>query len=273
VVDNATALTTNFSTDALGEVFGERFINRGLCPRTPDLKPCDYLWGHKKDRVWVKNPHSLQDSIRTGPASTSKQISRVSRNIFRRYVDRLQVGGRHIETRLWNTVSWTEGEKRILNSQRTHALYAIKPLWKLTCSATWWMGYCVLITTDGNCPRKRYTLQCTPDVSEAGLSLFSNGGCQYNNIFYGYLNITVYRWHKTWDIFNNGLEFQPINCGSRAGNDKSPEDGSSNQPKTSRTLNMPNTTDNSWHSNSNGNSNNNNNNNNNNNGSTTATNH
>jgi len=55
VVDNATALTTNFSTDALGEIFGERFRTRGLCPRTPDLKPCDYLWGTQKDSLSEKS--------------------------------------------------------------------------------------------------------------------------------------------------------------------------------------------------------------------------
>jgi hypothetical protein len=112
------------------------------------------------------------------------------------------------------------------------------------------VGYCVLITTDGNCP----PYSAYPTFRKLGVSLSSNGGCQYNNIFYDFLNITVYRWHKTWDILNSGLAFQPLNCGSRDGYKQSPEDGSSNQPKTSRTLNMSNTTDNSCHSNSNDNS-------------------
>lgn len=100
-----------------------------------------------------------------------------------------------------------------------------------------------------------YTTFRKPDVS-----LSSKCGCHYNNIFYDFLNITVYRWHKTWDTVRTGLALQSLNCGSRAGNDQSPDVGSSNQPKTLRTLNTPNTMDNSCQSNSNGNNNSNNNN-------------
>jgi hypothetical protein len=61
--DNATVHTANNSMVALDEVFGERVISRGLWPpRSHDLNPCDfYLWGTLKEKVYVKNPHSLEE--------------------------------------------------------------------------------------------------------------------------------------------------------------------------------------------------------------------
>jgi hypothetical protein len=104
--DNATAHTANNSMVALDEVFGERVISRGLWPpRSPDLNPCDfYLWGTLKEKVYVNNPHSLeelQENIRHEISTIPvQQIGRVSRNIFSRCEACLEAEGRHFETLL-----------------------------------------------------------------------------------------------------------------------------------------------------------------------------
>jgi hypothetical protein len=69
--DNATAHTTNHSVNEINQVFGvsDCVVSRGLWPpQSPDLNPCDfYLWGKLKDKVYVNNPHTLdelKDNIR-----------------------------------------------------------------------------------------------------------------------------------------------------------------------------------------------------------------
>jgi hypothetical protein len=49
--------------DKLTEVFGEQVIDEGLWPPlSPDINQCDfYLWGAFKDKIYVYNPHSLQE--------------------------------------------------------------------------------------------------------------------------------------------------------------------------------------------------------------------
>jgi hypothetical protein len=55
--------TANFSVTTLEEVFGKHLITCGLWRhKSPDLNLCDfYMWATLKDRIYVKNPHSLQE--------------------------------------------------------------------------------------------------------------------------------------------------------------------------------------------------------------------
>jgi hypothetical protein len=96
--DGTMAHTADFSVAVLEEVFGERLITCGLWPpRSPDLNPCDYyLWGTLKDRVYVNNPHSLQElkeNIQREIADVSRaELRRVWRNIFRSFYFIVVVG-------------------------------------------------------------------------------------------------------------------------------------------------------------------------------------
>jgi hypothetical protein len=60
---NARAYTANNSTDALDEVFTETVVGWGVWPPwSPNLNPCNfYLWDMLKNKVYVNNPHSLED--------------------------------------------------------------------------------------------------------------------------------------------------------------------------------------------------------------------
>ena len=60
--DSALAHTANFSETAVEEVYCELLMTDRLwSPKAPHLNPCNYyLWGTLKDRVYVKNPHSVQ---------------------------------------------------------------------------------------------------------------------------------------------------------------------------------------------------------------------
>jgi hypothetical protein len=78
----------NNSVVALDEIFGERIISWGMWPpRSPDLNPCDfYLWGTLKEKVYINNPHSLEElqaNIRHEISAVPiQQLRRVSVNIF-----------------------------------------------------------------------------------------------------------------------------------------------------------------------------------------------
>jgi hypothetical protein len=88
--DNATAHTANHSMNEINQVFGDRVVSRGLWPpQSPDLNPCDfYLWGKLKDKVYVNNPHTLdelKDNIRVEISHiTREELRHVAGNIFRR---------------------------------------------------------------------------------------------------------------------------------------------------------------------------------------------
>jgi hypothetical protein len=60
---NAMAHRANYSINALAEVFGEQVLSQGLWPTClHDLNPRDFhLWGMLKDKLYGKNPHSLQE--------------------------------------------------------------------------------------------------------------------------------------------------------------------------------------------------------------------
>jgi hypothetical protein len=101
--DNATAHTANYSMNEINQVFGDRVVSRGLWPpRCQDLNPCDfYLWGKLKDKVYVNNPHildELKDNIRVKISHIMREeLHRVAGNIFRRSEACLQAEGRHFE--------------------------------------------------------------------------------------------------------------------------------------------------------------------------------
>jgi hypothetical protein len=59
----ATAHKTNNSMTVLAELLCECMISQGLqCVCSPDLYPCGlYLWGTLKNKVYVNNPHLLQE--------------------------------------------------------------------------------------------------------------------------------------------------------------------------------------------------------------------
>ena len=61
--DGATAHTARVSMAAVGDVFGDCVISRGLWPpRSPDLTPPDfYLWGKLKGSVYADNPRTTDE--------------------------------------------------------------------------------------------------------------------------------------------------------------------------------------------------------------------
>lgn len=60
--DNAMALTVYFSVTALEQLFGRCLIYHLLWPLDFQIWICDsYLWVTLKDRVYINNPHILQE--------------------------------------------------------------------------------------------------------------------------------------------------------------------------------------------------------------------
>jgi hypothetical protein len=100
----------------INQVFGDRVVSRGLRPpRSSDLNPCDfYLWGKLKDKVYVNNPHTLdelKDNIRVEISDiTREELRRVAGNIFSRCEACLQAEGRHFEILLQDTVGSVSGK-------------------------------------------------------------------------------------------------------------------------------------------------------------------
>ena len=99
--DGATAHTASVSMAAVGEVFGDRVIFRGLWPpRSPDLTPPDfYLWGKLKGSVYADNPRTtdeLKQKITSVIQNTQPdELGRVFQNTQRRARLCLQVNGAH----------------------------------------------------------------------------------------------------------------------------------------------------------------------------------
>ena len=88
---------------AVGEVFGDRVISRGLWPpRSPDLTPPDfYLWGKLKGSVYADNPRTT-DELKQKITSVIQNIQpdeleRVFQNTQRRARLCLQVNGAHFQ--------------------------------------------------------------------------------------------------------------------------------------------------------------------------------
>jgi hypothetical protein len=110
--DNATAHTASHSMNGINQVFDDRVVSRGLWPpRSPDLNSCYFfLWGRLKDKVYVKNPHTLDElksSIRVEISHiTREELRRVAGNIFRRCEACLQAEGRHFEILLQDKVGF-----------------------------------------------------------------------------------------------------------------------------------------------------------------------
>lgn len=101
--DNVMAHTAKNSVDTLYEVFGRRVKSRVMWPpRLPDLNTCDfYLWGTLKVKVYVKNPHSLeelQENIRHDISIPVRQLRRLSRNMFSQCEPCLETEDPHFET-------------------------------------------------------------------------------------------------------------------------------------------------------------------------------
>jgi hypothetical protein len=60
--DSATARTARMSMQALSNVFGDRNISSDILPESsPDLKPCDFLGGCLKDKVYSSNPRTEEE--------------------------------------------------------------------------------------------------------------------------------------------------------------------------------------------------------------------
>ena len=63
--DGAPCHRTNIVRNRLREVFGNRIIGLGHSvewpPRSPDLTPCDFLWGYLKNKVYERPPTDPQD--------------------------------------------------------------------------------------------------------------------------------------------------------------------------------------------------------------------
>jgi hypothetical protein len=85
------------------QMFSDRVVSRGLWhPRSPDLNLCDfYLWGKLKDKVYGKNPHTLdelKDNIRVKISHiTREELRHVAGNIFRKCEACLQAEGHHFK--------------------------------------------------------------------------------------------------------------------------------------------------------------------------------
>ena len=101
--DDATAHTARVSMAAVGEVFRDRVISRGLWPpRSPDLTPPDfYLWGKLKGSVYADNPRTT-DELKQKITSVIQNIQldeleRVFQNTQRRARLCLQVNGAHFQ--------------------------------------------------------------------------------------------------------------------------------------------------------------------------------
>ena len=63
--DRAPCHRTNVVRNRLREVFGNRIIELGHAvkcpPRSPDLTPCDFLWGYLENKVYETPPTDPQD--------------------------------------------------------------------------------------------------------------------------------------------------------------------------------------------------------------------
>ena len=91
---------------AIQNMFDDRLISRGLLPaRSPDLNPCGfYLWGALKSKVYMKNPHSLEElkqNIRYEIVAISEnELLRVAEQVFRRCTSCQIAQGYHFEIEL-----------------------------------------------------------------------------------------------------------------------------------------------------------------------------
>ena len=91
--DGATAHTARCSMELLRENFHGRFISlRGDVPwpaRSPDLAPCDFLWGYLKSVVHTDRPRTLVHLKNITQAITNIRtdvLERVNRNFRSRLV-------------------------------------------------------------------------------------------------------------------------------------------------------------------------------------------
>ena len=101
--DGATAHMARVRMAAVGEVFGDRVISRGLWPPgSPDLTPPNfYLWGKLKGSVYADNPRTT-DELKQKITSVIQNIQpdeleRVFQNTQRRARLCLQVNGAHFQ--------------------------------------------------------------------------------------------------------------------------------------------------------------------------------
>jgi hypothetical protein len=85
--DSATAHTAHVSLEALSEVFVGRIISRGFSsPHSPDLTRCDfYLWGSLDDKVYKRNPHTLEKPRNTSAARLRRFPGKNSRELITAY--------------------------------------------------------------------------------------------------------------------------------------------------------------------------------------------
>jgi hypothetical protein len=89
-----------------GEFNGEDIIISKCLwpPRSPDLNPCDYLWGKLKHCVRQQSTWPVRSKtifVKQFTTFSNVNCKQVSRNLFKRILACLAADGRHFEYLLW----------------------------------------------------------------------------------------------------------------------------------------------------------------------------